>query len=313
MTVISTGISWTDSTWNPTTGCTKVSDGCKFCYAESLYNRLNGRGAFDKVTEHPDRLGQAIKFTPIIEKGKPRARLVFVNSMSDLMHDAVSDAFRDRVFDVFDRMEETVFQVLTKRPMTMRRYIETRYKARGVPRNLWLGVSVEDSRVRMRLDLLRRLKDAVGPFTAFASVEPLIGEVTKCDFAGLDWIIVGGESDGSTNARSRGRARPMEPAWALDALERGQRAGAAIYGKQWGTWLNNPLYVADKNKTHIQCVEAAIKRGEKAAWIGTHPTKGHPMVVGEKGGATFAGKLYRQMPAIYVEINAAVRDEKRLI
>lgn len=305
MVAMKTSISWTDSSFNPTTGCTQISPGCSACYAKALHERMNGKGSFDIVTEHPNRLLQAIKFTPIAAPGQPvRARRVFVNSMSDFFHDKVSDAFRFKCFDIMDRMPETVWQILTKRPMTMRRVIEERYKASGMPRHIWLGVSVEDNRVRGRLDQLRRLKDSVGEFCAFVSVEPLIGHIDECDFSRIDWVIVGGESGP--------KARPMEAAWAFDALKRGRAAGAAVWGKQFGDWRNNPLYQATEGlgMSKLARIDEAIRRGELAAWIVNDPKTGQPVVRGEKGGATFAGKVWHEMPPVYEVINAAIRESR---
>lgn len=290
MTVMRTGISWTDSTWNPTVGCTKVSAGCLHCYAEATVNRLWG-GGFETVRLYPERLKAVHGFQPIKEGDARRPRMVFVNSMSDLMHDQVPDSFRDQVFDAIEQQPYTVFQILTKRPMTLRRYIERRYKVKGVPSHVWLGVSVEDNRVRGRLDTLRRLKDAVGEFTAIASVEPLIGPVDKCRFVGVDWLLFGGES------RQGKAVQRCDIAWVRQAIEQGHVAGAALWGKQWGEWANNPLYRASQARTHLARVEEAIAHGEQLAVI--EHRAGKPVVIGEKGGATFDGKTYRELPAMY--------------
>lgn len=290
MTSRATHISWTHSTWNPTTGCTPISAGCDNCYAKALTNRLFG-GGFETVRVHPDRLDQAATFRPIRERGAPpRPRMVFVNSMSDLMHDQIPDGFRDQVFDRIEAEPATVFQVLTKRPMTLRRYVEARYRA-GVPANVWLGVSVEDDRVRGRIDALRRLKDAVGKFCAFLSVEPLIGAPARHDYTGMDWVLIGGESGPG--------ARPCDADWARASLAKARRAGAAAWFKQWGTWPNNPLYRTANARTHMERVRSAIDRGERLARIERHAKTGREVITGEKGGATLDGETLRELPAAY--------------
>lgn len=295
MATLKTHISWTDSTWNPTTGCTKVSSGCDHCYAEALTNRLWG-GGFDVVKTHPERLAQVAKFTPIRdEAGALRPRMVFVNSMSDLMHDQITDAYRDSVFDAITTKPETVFQVLTKRPMTMRRYAEARWKAGGVPANVWLGVSVEDNRVRGRIDQLRRLKDAVGAFTAFLSVEPLIGPCDQHDYRGIDWVLIGGESGP--------KARPMPADWPRRSRDLAREAGATVWFKQFGSWRNNPLYAQANGPSHLDRVRQAIRAGERLAFIGVDD-RGRPRVTGEKGGATLDGEILRELPSHYHRLKA---------
>lgn len=295
MASLNSHISWTDSTWNPTTGCTKVSPGCLHCYAEALTNRLWG-GGFETVKEHPDRLRQVRQFGPIIDGSTTRPRMVFVNSMSDLMHDDIADAFRDQVFETMEGAPRTVFQILTKRPMTLRRYIEARYGGRGVPSHLWLGCSVEDNRVRGRIDMLRRLKDAVGDFTAFLSVEPLIGPADRHDYTGIEWVLIGGESGI--------KARPCEPDWARQSRDLALAAGSAVWFKQWGTWVSNPLYQAAAGPLHLDKVRQAIGAGEALARIEPHPKTGRPSVFGEKGGATLDGRTWRDLPPAYAAMRA---------
>ncbi len=296
MTVLETGISWTNSTWNPTTGCTKVSAGCDFCYAEALTNRLWG-GGFEYVKQHPKRLAAVAKFTPLAytdpdgRKGfKPR--LVFVNSMSDLMHKDIEDSFRDSVFEAMDTMPSTVFQILTKRPMTLRRYIEARFRYSGVPDNLWLGISVEDNRVKSRIDILREMKTAVGPFTAFLSVEPLIGPCDDMDFHQINQVLIGGESGPN--------ARDMRIEWARDARDLADEAGAAIWFKQFGKWSNNPLYAAANGPRHIDRVRQAIRAGEQHAHIVADASG--TKIVGEKGGATLDGKTHHELPPAFARL-----------
>jgi protein gp37 len=276
---MNTKISWTTSTWNPTTGCTKVSGGCDHCYAEAISQRF-GRD-FSIVTLHPGRLKQASKFTPLVQEDRSLLpRLVFVNSMSDLMHEAVPDSFRHQVFDIIDQMPETVFQILTKRAMTMGRFIAERYKA-GVPSNLWLGASVENNQVRGRIGQLRRLKDTVGDYTAFLSVEPLIGPVDKHDYTGMAWIVLGGESGP--------KARPCHLDWVRTGRDEARRVGAAVFFKQWGRPANNPL-VKQRMERHVLNVRDAWEMVVKL---------GLELLPSEKGGGTLDGEVLHELPPAY--------------
>ena len=301
MTSTKTHISWTDSTWNPTTGCTKVSAGCERCYAEALTKRLGlGGGDFSIVQMHERRIAEVRRFKPIVSGATLLPHRVFVNSMSDLMHDAIPDSFRDLVFDAMETMPHSIFQVLTKRAMTLGRYIDRRYKANGrrVPHHIWLGVSAEDNRVAARLRMLRRLKQDAGGFTAFVSVEPLIGNVDAHDYAELDWILIGGESGPG--------ARPMDLAWARKARDLARAAGAAVWFKQFGTWGNNPLYaegrLASVSKKHFNLVRYALDHGEREAAIVM--SKGRLTIEGEKGGATLDGEVIHEHPPAYADLQA---------
>ena len=299
MTVQSTHISWTDSSWNPTVGCDKVGPECDNCYAELIANRL--MGGFH-LRLHPDRLAQAARFRPIATAAGPRPRMVFVNSMSDLFHPDIPVAFLDRVFEGMEANPAAVFQILTKRAPGMRRYIVGRYAATGVPDHIWLGVSTGHDPSRGRLDQLRRLKDAVGEFCAFVSVEPLIGAVEKHDYRGLDWVLIGGESGP--------KARPMDIDWARHSRDAAAQASAAIWFKQFGTWPNNPLYRAAPDALpHIVRVHHAIMHGEHEARIVTG-RGGRHKVVGEKGGATLDGEVLHGRPAAYARLTERLRAPK---
>jgi len=292
MTVLKTHISWTDSTWNPTVGCTKVSAGCDNCYAEAIVRRQGLD--FATVRTFPARLATGLGFGPVAgEDGRPRPRLVFVNSMSDLFHEQIGEGFRGEIFDTIDHNSRTIFQVLTKRPMTMARVIEQRYAAAGVPRHLWLGVSAEDNRVKGRLDQLRRLKERVGNFTAFVSVEPLIGPVDRHDYTGLDWVLIGGESI------QMGRWRKMDIDWARQARDQARAAGAAIWFKQFGMWQNNPLYRQAPAGRHWEKVRWCIANGECQARLVTDCTTGKVRIEGEKGGATLDDEVLHELPPAY--------------
>jgi protein gp37 len=210
-----TSIEWTDTTWNPTTGCNKVSAGCKFCYAEVMTKRLKGMGQ-EKYKDgfalrmHPDTLSD-----PYLWR-KPR--FVFVNSMSDLFHEDVPLSFIKHVFNVMNECPNHTFQVLTKRA---ERLANVSRHLKWTP-NIWMGVSVEDSRVINRIDYLRDTDAAI----KFLSCEPLIGGLPNLNLKGIDWLIVGGESGH--------KPRPMEPEWVEDILKQCKHAHVAFFFKQWG-------------------------------------------------------------------------------
>ena len=212
-------IEWTDATWNPVTGCTKVSRGCDNCYAERFAERFRGttghpfETGFD-LTLRPERLTQPSKWR--------RPRMVFVNSMSDLFHKGIQDDYIDRVFDVMEAVDRHVFQVLTKRSSRMMRYLEGRYGGSEAPRNIWCGVSVEDQAAAVRIRHLRRAPVRV----RFLSLEPLLGPLADIDLDGIEWVIVGGESGP--------KARRMEEQWALDIRDACKRSDVAFFFKQWG-------------------------------------------------------------------------------
>jgi len=210
-------IEWTDATWNPTSGCVKVSPGCEHCYAERFAERFRGvpknyweRG-FD-LTLRPGMLDRP--FTWRVSKR------IFVNSMSDLFHADVPDEYLDRVFDVMEGADWHVYQVLTKRPERMRRYLRRRYRGQ-LPGQIWLGVSVENNDFAWRAEMLREVDAAV----RFLSVEPMLGPVDHVDFAGLHWIIVGGESGP--------RHRMADPEWIRDVRDRCVESQIAFFFKQW--------------------------------------------------------------------------------
>lgn len=208
-------IEWTEMTWNPTTGCTKISAGCKFCYAEIMSRRLKAMGLDKykdgfKVRIHPDQLG-----IPYTWKS---SKVVFVNSMSDLFHKDIPLDFIKQVFKVMNDNPQHVFQVLTKRADRLSEV----HKELKWTHNIWIGVSVEDQRVIDRIDLLRKVKAKV----KFLSCEPLIGPLPKLKLKDIDWVIVGGESGH--------RPRPMEAQWVLDIQEQCKKNDVAFFFKQWG-------------------------------------------------------------------------------
>ena len=212
-------IEWTDATWNPVTGCTKITAGCDNCYASRFAERFRGvpghpfEQGFD-LTLRPDRLDHPLRWK--------RSRMIFVNSMSDLFHKEVPFPFVDSVFDTMEEADWHVFQVLTKRSSRMRDYLQRRYADRHPPDHIWLGVSVEDAKGATRINHLREAPAGV----RFLSVEPLIGPVGPVDLSGVHWVIAGGESGPG--------ARILNIDWARDIRDQCARQGVAFFFKQWG-------------------------------------------------------------------------------
>ncbi|HVU57472.1 MAG TPA: phage Gp37/Gp68 family protein [Puia sp.] len=208
-------IEWTEMTWNPTTGCTKISAGCKYCYAEVMAKRLQAMGIEKykdgfEIAIHEDALT-----VPYSWKG---AKLVFVNSMSDLFHPEIPLEFIKKVFLVMNDNPQHTFQVLTKRA---ERLFEVHEELEWT-KNIWMGVSVEDHRVVDRIDFLRETNAKV----KFLSCEPLIGPLIDMRLDNIDWVIVGGESGR--------KARPIKEWWVWDIRQQCQEAGVAFFFKQWG-------------------------------------------------------------------------------
>ena len=209
------GIEWTESTWNPVTGCTKVSPGCKHCYAKRMAERLQAMGQANYANGFELTLQPHMLELPLRWK-KPQT--VFVSSMSDLFHDGVPIEYVRRVFDVMRRAHWHRFQVLTKRAERLARLAPELEWAE----NLWMGVSVETDRYRHRIDSLRSTPARV----KFLSLEPLLGPLHDLDLSGIDWVIVGGESGP--------KARPMDAAWVTDLRDQCHRARVPFFFKQWG-------------------------------------------------------------------------------
>ncbi len=210
-------IEWTDATWNPSTGCNKVTAGCKYCYAETMAKRLQAMGtpgyengfAFTLMPERldiPKRIRKPTKF--------------FVNSMSDLFHEQMPFDYLDRVFQVITETPWHQYQILTKREDILQDY----FRQRRVPRNVWLGVTVEVAKTKHRIDVLREIEAPI----RFLSIEPLIGPMGELDLSGIHWVIVGGESGH--------KARPMQPEWAIDIQRQCDEQDIAFFFKQWGAW-----------------------------------------------------------------------------
>lgn len=219
-----TGIEWTEVTWNPVTGCDRVSPGCDNCYALTLSKRLKAMGSpryqndGDSRTSGPGFGVTCHEDLIDLPRSWRKPRLVFVNSMSDLFHPEVSDHFIARVFDTMKACERHTFQILTKRPQRLAAISDQL----PWPANIWMGVSVENAAYRFRIDHLRKAPAKV----RFLSVEPLIGDVGELDLAGIHWVIVGGESGP--------RARPVEEEWVTDIRDQCVDAGVAFFFKQWG-------------------------------------------------------------------------------
>jgi protein gp37 len=208
-------IEWTEMTWNPVTGCTKISQGCKHCYAERMAKRLHAMGNARyrngfRVTLHPDLLDAPYRWR--------EPRLVFVNSMSDLFHESVPLWFIEQAFATMAGCPQHTFQSLTKRSNRLRD-LSTKLEW---PSNLWVGVSVENAKVMSRIDDLATVPASI----RFLSCEPLLGPLDDLPLEGVDWVIVGGESGP--------RARPMQKAWVESILDQCRRAGVPFFFKQWG-------------------------------------------------------------------------------
>lgn len=213
-----TSIEWTEQTWNPTTGCDKVSPGCTNCYAERIAKRLKAMGAsgyetgFD-LSLMQDRLEQPLK--------RKKPTMYFVNSMSDLFHEKIPFDFIDKVFSVIENTKRHTYQILTKRSKTMREYFSTRI----VPGNVWLGVSVENKKHGLpRIDDLRHIDARI----KFISCEPLLEGLGIIDLTYIHWVIVGGESGP--------KARIMRTEWVEPVKNQCKLQGVAFFFKQWGMW-----------------------------------------------------------------------------
>lgn len=212
-------IEWTDTTWNPVTGCTKISAGCDNCYASRFSERFRGvpghpfESGFD-LTLRPERLLQPL--------GWKRPRMVFVNSMSDLFHKEIPKAHISAVFDTMEKAHWHTYQILTKRSSLLQKFINDRYREKPAPRHIWLGVSIEDEKAATRIAHLQAANAGV----RFLSIEPLIAPVGRLDLSGIEWVIVGGESGP--------RSRPMNAKWVIDIRNQCVNAGVAFFFKQWG-------------------------------------------------------------------------------
>ncbi|QTA82289.1 DUF5131 [Desulfonema limicola] len=211
-----TKIEWTESTWNPVTGCTKISEGCQNCYAERMAKRLAGRHGYSKenpfqVTLHPNRLAQPLKW-----KGN---HIIFVCSMGDIFHKDVPEDYILQILDIIKKSPNHTFQILTKRAERM---LEISKKIGQWPDNVWMGVTVESKSCTERINMLNKVKSTV----RFLSCEPLLNDLGKLDLKKINWVIVGGESGFSS--------RPMLPKWATSIRDQCLKAEIPYFFKQWG-------------------------------------------------------------------------------
>jgi protein gp37 len=212
-----TKIEWTEATWNPSVGCSKVTAGCQHCYAESMAFRLQAmkvkgyENGFE-FTLLPERLSQPYSIK------KPTK--FFVNSMSDLFHEKMPFEFLDSIFETIKNTPHHSYQILTKRETRLKRYFEKR----TVPENVWLGVTIEHAKTKSRVEVLKTITAPI----RFLSIEPLIGDIGEIDLTGIHWVIVGGESGVA--------ARPMSEEWAINIQKQCASQNIAFFFKQWGTW-----------------------------------------------------------------------------
>jgi protein gp37 len=211
-------IEWTEQTWNPSAGCTKISSGCQNCYAETMAIRLQAMGVDGyengfKFNLVPSRLNDPYK--------RKKPTVFFVNSMSDIFHKDMPEDYLDKIFEVIENTPQHTYQILTKRSDRMKDY----FSKRPVPGNIWLGVTVDNKKEGLpRIDELRNIKATV----LFLSVEPLLEDLGEIILTNIDWVIVGGESGN--------KARPMDKEWVLNIKSQCEKNDVAFFFKQWGTW-----------------------------------------------------------------------------
>jgi protein gp37 len=255
-----------------------------------------GGGFFENLDFYPKRLNDLRKFAPARNAaGELEPKMVFVNSLSDFWHEKIPADFIHRALDAFEQHPRTIMQILTKRPGRMRRFMFERYANRGIPANIWLGVTCEDNRVRRGLDLLRDVKDRIGDFTAFTSIEPITAPCDQIDLTGIDWVLTGGES-GS-------KARPMQFEWLEQANEKALTAAIPLHFKQYDHPRNNPL------------VQAIVARGRfdrgKISWtraLQISVERGQKLAATEKGGATYKGRVYHEKPKHWHQLKAELNS-----
>jgi len=262
-------IEWTDATWNPVRGCTKISAGCKHCYAETFAER------FRNVKGHPYELGFDLRLVPekLCEPLKwRRPRMIFVNSMSDLFHERVPDSFIEAVVDVMVSANWHTYQVLTKRSARMRTLLEQKLHCGAASKHIWFGVSVENRR-----DGLPRVGDlqAAPAEMRFLSIEPLLEDLGSINLAGVHWVIVGGESGPG--------ARPMREEWVVKLRDQCRRASVPFFFKQWGgvrksvagrilegrTYDEFPPRYSHPVCTHSECQRRAVQI--QGVWLNRQP------------------------------------------
>ena len=211
-------IEWTEQTWNPTVGCTKISPGCKYCYAERMAKRLQAIGVKGyengfKLSLVPDRLSEPLR--------RKKPTIYFVNSMSDLFHENIPNSYIDQIFDVIRQTPQHTYQILTKRANRLEKFCRTH----EIPPNAWVGVSVENKKYGLpRIEQLRRVNARI----RFLSIEPLLEDLGEIDLSNIHWVIVGGESGP--------KARPMKQEWVENIKIQCKQQNVAFFFKQWGGW-----------------------------------------------------------------------------
>ena len=216
-------IEWTEMTWNPTAGCTKISAGCKNCYAEVMAIRLQAIGVVGyengfQFSIVPHRLNEPLK--------RKKPTVYFVNSMSDLFHKDMPEDYLNKIFEVIRQTPQHTYQILTKRADKMSMY----FSNHKIPKNVWLGVTVENKKEGLpRIDQLRQLKATV----LFLSIEPLLENLGKINLKNINWVIVGGESGN--------KARAMKEEWVLNIKKQCENNNIAFFFKQWGTWGSDKI------------------------------------------------------------------------
>ena len=208
-------IEWTEATWNPVTGCTKISIGCQNCYAERMTYRLQAMGQANYINGFRVKTHEKVLSLPMRWK---KSRTIFVNSMSDLFHEEVPVSFILKVFRIMEKAPQHIFQILTKRSDNLRKLS----KCLPWPDNVWMGVTVENNRYLQRIDDLRNTPARI----KFISCEPLLGPITNIDLKNIDWVVVGGESGP--------KARPMSPSWVKGIQNQCLAANVPFFFKQWG-------------------------------------------------------------------------------
>jgi len=244
-------IEWTDATWNPVRGCTKISPGCTHCYAETFAERFRG------VPGHPFEQGFDLRLVP--EKlGEPlrwaAPKMIFVNSMSDLFHEDVPDAYIEAVANVMVTANWHIYQVLTKRATRMATLLQTKLRAAANQPHIWWGVSVENKRHGVpRIDVLRSAPAQV----RFLSIEPLLEDLGRVDLHAMDWAIVGGESGA--------KARRMDPVWVRSLRDQCEAAGVAFFFKQWGGVHKSTTGRELDGRTYDEFPSHMLRQGPDAA------------------------------------------------
>jgi len=214
-----TSIEWTNATWNPVTGCTKISAGCDNCYAERFAERFRG------VPGHPFETGFDLTLRPLrLDQplGWSQSRMIFVNSMSDLFHKNVPKAFVEQVFETMERADWHTYQILTKRSSRMKSFVNARYQGSVAPAHIWFGTSIENG---TKLSRVRHVRETTATIR-FLSIEPLIGPIGELDLSGIHWVIAGGESGPL--------ARPLDIEWVREVRDQCLDARVAFFFKQWG-------------------------------------------------------------------------------